>query len=111
MHYYAVMRRAIHVGLWLMLLAAAPASAQKWVTVWAASPQGPYPAGNASAQPNLRFALPSPEAGARDQTFRLIVLPEVWGREGRLRFSNVFGTKPLTLDGVYVGLHWSGGAV
>src|ERR1051325_11155828 len=65
---------------------------EKWVTTWAASVQGPYPVGNASAQPVLKFALPSPEMGARDQTFRLILQPEVWGQKMRLRLSNVFGT-------------------
>ena len=29
----------------------------------------------------------------------------------RLHFSNVFGDRPVTFDGVFVGLHWSGGAV
>src|SRR3954451_20683033 len=106
MHYYAVMRRAIHGGLWLMLMAAAPASAQKWATVWAASVQGPYPVGNASVQPDLRFAFPSPQTGARDQTFRLIVLPDLWGGEAGPRFSNAFGTRPVTIDGVFAGLHW-----
>jgi lysophospholipase L1-like esterase len=96
----------------LALLLAAPLAAQtKWVTTWTASAQGPYPAGNASVQPNLKFAFPAPESGARDQTFRLIVRPDVWGSEARLRFSNVFGTKPLTLDGVYAGVHLGGGAV
>ena len=75
--------------------------ADKWVTSWAASVQGPYPVGNPSAQPDQKFAFPSPEAGARDQTFRLIVLPEIWGKQARLRFSNAFGTKPMTIDGVY----------
>jgi len=32
--------------------------------------------GNPTAQPELKFAFPSPEQGANDQTFRLIVLPE-----------------------------------
>ena len=41
-------------------------SPQKWVTSWAGSVQGPYPIGNPSAQPDLRFAFPSPEIGARD---------------------------------------------
>jgi lysophospholipase L1-like esterase len=95
----------------LLLMACLPVEAQKWVTVWAASVHGPYPSGNASAQPNLKFAFPDAQLGARDQTFRLIVLPDIWGREARLRFSNVFGTKPLTIDGVHAGLHWSGGAV
>ena len=32
-------------------------SPQKWVTSWTGSVQGPYPIGNASAQPDLRFVL------------------------------------------------------
>ena len=52
---------------------------QKWVTSWTGSVQGPYPTGNPSAQPDLRFAFPSPETGARDQSFRLIVRPDLWG--------------------------------
>ena len=93
------------------LLAAAPAHAQKWVTSWAASVQGPYPAGNPTAQPELRFALPSPEAGAHDQTFRMILKPELWGQRIRLRFSNAFGAKPVTFDGAYAGLQMSGAAL
>ena len=97
----------------MLALAAGSLAAQpaKWVTTWAASVHGPYPVGNATVQPNLQFAFPIPAAGARDQTFRLIVRPDVWGREARLRFSNVFGTKPLTLDGVFAGTHLGGGAV
>src|SRR5438270_912553 len=77
---------------------------EKWVTTWAASVQGPYPVGNPSAQPVLKFAFPVPEGGARDQTFRLIVQPEIWSQKARLRFSNVFGTRPISFDGVYTGL-------
>src|SRR3984893_18773308 len=83
-------------------------SPQKWVTSWTGSVQGPYPIGNPSAQPDLRFAFPSVESGARDQSFRLIVRPDLWGRQVRLRFSNALGTKPVTFDGVYVGLQRSG---
>jgi len=88
-----------------------PQSGQKWATSWAASVHGPYPSGNASAQPNLRFAFPDPTTGARDQTLRLIVQPDIWGRQTRLRLSNAFGTKPVTFDGVFAGLHWSGAAI
>ena len=88
-----------------------PAGATKWVTSWAASAQGPYPAGNPSAQPDQRFALPVPEKGARNQSFRLMVRPDVWGRQARLRFSNAFGTKAVTLDDVYVGLALGGPAL
>jgi lysophospholipase L1-like esterase len=88
----------------------APA-ATSWITSWLGSVQGPYPVGNPSAQPDQRFAFPLPEIGARDQTFRMIVRPDVWGRQARLRLSNAFGTKPLALDGVYVGLALGGPAV
>ena len=94
-----------------MVLAGGPAWAQKWVTSWAASVQGPYPVGNPTAQPDLRFALPSQETGAKDQTFRLIIKPELWGRTVRLRFSNAFGQKPVTFDGVFAGLQASGASV
>jgi lysophospholipase L1-like esterase len=85
--------------------------AQKWVVSWAASVHGPYPVGNPSAQPDQRFAFPSAEAGARDQTFRLIVRPDIWGKQARLRFTNVFGTKPVTFDGAFVGLQLGGPAL
>src|ERR1700688_2291141 len=95
--------------LWLALMPAAPA--QKWVTSWAASVQGPYPVGNPSAQPDLSLVFPSAETGARDRTFRLIVRPDIWGRQARLRLSNVFGTRPVTFDGVFAGLQMSGAAL
>src|SRR5712691_8594065 len=79
-----------------------------WVVSWVASAHGPYPVGNPSAQPDQRFAFPSAQAGANDQTFRLIVRPDIWGRQARLRLSNMFGTKPVTFDGVFVGLQMSG---
>jgi lysophospholipase L1-like esterase len=87
-----------------IVLPATAQAADKWTTSWAASVQGPYPIGNPSAQPVLKFAFPTPEAGARDQTFRLIMMPEIWGKQARLRFSNAMGTKPVTFDGVHVGL-------
>jgi len=75
-------------------------SGEKWVVSWAASVQGPYP-----------VAFPTPAAGARDQTFRLIARPDIWGRQARLRLSNAFGTKPITFGSVFVGLQLGGGAV
>jgi lysophospholipase L1-like esterase len=101
------MRRLASVLAVMIVLGPACAVAQqadKWVTVWAASAQGPYPVGNPSAQPDQRFAFPAPEAGARDQTFRLILTPDLWGRQARLRLSNAFGTKPVTFDDVFAGL-------
>lgn len=80
-----------------------------WKTAWAASMQGPYPFGNPALQPELRFALPDPARGAKDQTLRMVIKPDIWGVEVRLRFSNAFGTKTVRLDGVFVGLHRAGG--
>jgi lysophospholipase L1-like esterase len=55
------------------------------------------------------FDPPSNEA--RDQSFRLIVRPDLWGKQARFRFSNAFGVRPVTFDGVYAGLHLGGGAI
>jgi|KBSMisStaDraftv2_1062788.scaffolds.fasta_scaffold47513_3 lysophospholipase L1-like esterase len=102
---------------WIALLilaasfAATAAAPLHWVTSWAASVHGPYPVGNPSAQPNLSLVFPVAAAGARDQSFRLIVKPEYWGESARVRFSNVLGTRPVTFDGAYAGLQWSGSAV
>ena len=85
--------------------------ATHWVTAWAASVQGPYPVGNATVQPDLSAVFPKAEVGARDQSFRLIVRPDVWGSQVRLRFSNALGTRPLTLDDVFAGVQLSGSAV
>ena len=63
-----------------------------------------HPIGNPSAQPDQKFAFPTPDTGARDQTFRLIVRPDLWGRQARLRMTNVFGTKPVTFEGVFAGV-------
>ena len=50
-----------------------------WVTSWTGSVQGPYPVGNPSAQPDLRFAFPSAETGARDELFASWSVPVYLG--------------------------------
>ena len=87
------------------------AANEQWVASWAAAQHGPYPSGIATAGPDLRFAFPDLAAGATDQTFRLIVKPDLWGNRIRLRFSNVYGDQPLRLDQVFVGIQASGGNV
>ncbi len=91
------------------MLIATPALAQRWVTSWAGSVQGPYPVGNPSAQPELKFAIT--DNAVHDQTFRMIVRPTVWGKRARVRFSNAYGKQPLTIDTAYIGLQTSGAAV
>ncbi len=109
-------RHAMLTALTAMAATQVQAQAQtpgtpNFVTAWAASAQGPYPIGNPSAQPNQSAIFPTPAAGANDQSLRLIVRPSIWGSAARLRFSNAFGTQPLTLDGVFVGLQQGGAAV
>jgi lysophospholipase L1-like esterase len=91
--------------------ASAAQPANMWAASWAAAVHGPYPSGNAVAQPELKFAFPLPEMGADDQTFRLIVRPDLWSNQVRLRFANTFGTQPVAFDGVFVGLQASGGVL
>lgn len=91
--------------------AAASAKSQHWVAAWTASAHGPYPVGNPTAQPEMKFAFPDPARGAVDQSFRMIVRPDIWGKEARIRLSNAFGAKPVTFDGAYIALQTSGSAV
>ncbi len=95
----------------LAIATPATAAAPNFVVAWAASAQGPYPVGNATAQPELRFAFPDATKGATDQSFRLIIRPDIWGKQARIRLSNAFGTKPVTFDAVYIGLQQSGSAI
>lgn len=102
------------MGLGLLFAGAIRAEAadtRNWVVSWTGAAQGPYPTGNATAQPELRFALPDPAQGASDQSFRMIVRPDIWGKEARLRLSNAFGTRPVTFTAVHLGLQTSGAAL
>ena len=109
------MKLKLHLALILALLfggtTTAAAQSLRWVASWAASAHGPYPSGNASAQPVLDFAIESAETGANDQSFRLIVRPTLWGKRARLRFSNAFGTRAVTFNDVFVGLQSYAGNV
>ena len=104
-------KRWMLLSLCCVPVAVLAASPTHWVTSWAASVQGPYPVGNPSAQPDLSLVFPSPDTGARNQSFRLIVKPTLWGHAARFRFSNALGTQPVTFDGAFVGLQWAGSAV
>src|SRR5256712_3639342 len=85
--------------------------AQQWVASWIGSVHGPYPSGNPSAQPDMKLAFPSAEAGARNQFSRLMVKQDTWGKEARLRLSSALGIGPVTFDGIYVGMHFGSSAV
>lgn len=90
-----------------LALAMQASAADKWTVVWTGSTHGPYPAGNPVAQPDLSKILPGNTA--EDMSLRMIVKPGLWTKRVRIRFSNIFGDKPLTLDGAFAGVHGSAG--
>lgn len=106
---------ALAAGISMGLLAAGRLAAGQapagWVVAWVGSAHGPYPSGNDLAQPELKLAFPTPATGARDQSFRMIVKPGIWGKRARLRLSNAFGSKPVVFADVFVGLHLGSSAV
>ncbi len=65
----------------------------------------------AAIEPHVAAAYAALRAVASDQSFRLIIRPDIWGRQARIRLSNVFGTSPVTFDAVQIGLQQSGSAV
>jgi lysophospholipase L1-like esterase len=102
-----------------------------WVASWATSPAAyyvyaaPVPQNQAlefsttksavaNIQPDLSLPFPNSKttgATAVDQTIRSIVKPDLWDNNIRVRFSNVFGDQPLTLNAATVGLQEYAGNV
>src|ERR1700744_5053807 len=127
------MQRKFLISLFAALLAGWSGSAgaqegQHWVASWATSPAAyfvytppvvpvapgpPSTYAPATIQPDLAFPFPgSNQNQAANQTFRSIVKPDLWGNQMRFRFSNVFGSAPLKLGAVSVGLQeYSGNVV
>jgi lysophospholipase L1-like esterase len=99
------------IMIFTLLATGVPAYADRWVASWTGAVHGPYPSGNPTAQPDLKFAFPAAEQGAREQTFRLVVRPDIWGNQARIRLSNAFGIKPVTFNDAFVGLQESGSAI
>jgi GDSL-like Lipase/Acylhydrolase family len=85
-------------------------SGKKWVATWTTAPQDVF---HGSSTPALvNFAFPNPITdGANNQTLRMIVKPDLWGNTIRLRFSNTWGTQPITFGRVTVGLQSFSGNV
>jgi lysophospholipase L1-like esterase len=97
---------------------------EHWVATWATSPAAYFvyaapivqnqaldfsatKSAVANIQPDLSFPFPNSKttgATAVDQTIRSIVKPDLWDNNMRVRFSNVFGDQPLTLNATTVGL-------
>jgi lysophospholipase L1-like esterase len=87
-------RRPIMFAALLLAAFAAHAQPAKWVGSWGASPQPPSPgAGPFPATPSFN-----------DQTVRQIVRLSVGGERVRLRLSNEYGTKPITIGAARVAI-------
>src|ERR1700722_11211020 len=95
--------------------AIAETSDKKWVASWASSMQGAYvysppapldsPFHIYAINPDLRFAFPNATTdGAVEQTFRLIVKPDLFGQGSPLRFLNFFGPQAVTLRAISVAV-------
>jgi lysophospholipase L1-like esterase len=88
----AIHRRAV---LRTRSTAAGPAPGAHWLASWAAAPQGPTP-GNLSVR------------GFGDQTLREIVFTSAGGSMARVRLTNVFGSRPLTVDRATIAVQRAG---
>ena len=93
------MRRYVSLAIWFVVSMAPFAGAQQqgrehWVATWAAAPH------------TSGFVLPGtqPLREIQNQTIRMIVPASIGGRRIRVRFSNTYGTKPLTLTAVHVAV-------
>ncbi len=78
-------------------------SGKKWVATWTTAPQDVFQGSSTPALVNFAFPNPTTD-GANNQTLRMIVKPDLWGNTIRLRFSNTWGTQPVTFGRVTVGL-------
>src|ERR1019366_4474181 len=109
--------RAIAMGIAVFVVS--PTSlAQHWAATWATAPAvfppgAPTTFAAANIQPDQGFPFPNANTpGATTQAFRSIVKPDLWGNRMRFRFSNVFGTQPVTFNEVTVALQeYSGNVV
>jgi len=84
---------------------------EHWAAAWSASAQGPFPHGRDTAQPDLSTLFPEPEYSANNQSFRMIIRPDIWGNQIRIRLSNAHGSKPVTFKDIYVGMQSMSSAI
>ena len=114
-------RRPLLGSPFALALLASPALAQgrrrepprdeAWAAAWAASAHGPYPSGNPQRPAGTGLCLPDPGGGRARPDHAHDDPPGFLGPAARLRFSNAFGTRPLVIQGVQVGLQGVGGNV
>jgi len=94
-----------------LLLLTGEAGAQQWVASWTASVHGPYPVGNPTAQPELKYAFASAPQGARNQSFRMIVRARCVGTADAHPALQCLRHPAVTFNDTFVGLQESGSAI
>ena len=92
-------RACLALALVAMTGAGARGDEGRWVGTWAASPQRTEPAN-----------MP-PAPGLADTTLRQVVHVSLGGKRLRVRFSNAFGAKPLTILSAQVATPAGGAAI
>ena len=92
-------RRFVFIFAILFLGGFGSAYGVNWVGTWGASPQ-------LTEARNL-----PPPPGLSSNTLRQVVQVSIGGKKIRVRFSNVFGDGPVTMNSVHVGLSAGGSAV
>ncbi len=89
------------VAACLLSAAGAQGADLHWARSWGASPQAPTPSGGAfPGSPTFH-----------DQTIRQVVRLSGGGRQVRIRFTNEFGTAPITVGSAHVALASDAGAI
>jgi lysophospholipase L1-like esterase len=68
---------------------------QKWVASWTAAMLSGRTLDRIDGFPNQQ---------ATDQTFRMVIKPDLWGDTIRIKFSNAFGNRDIRLSAASVGL-------
>jgi len=91
----------VSIGLLASLACALPSLAAEWVGTWGAAPLPPTAAGG-PFPPTPSFS---------NQTIRQVVRVSVGGERVRIRFTNEYGTKALTIGAAHVALADATGAV
>ncbi|MEC5422551.1 SGNH/GDSL hydrolase family protein [Virgibacillus sp. C22-A2] len=69
-----------------------------WVGAWTASMQSPYDEGVS-------------HKGFENQTLRLIIHPQVSGKEMRIRLANTYGSNPLSIEEVHAAVSKNGAEI
>jgi lysophospholipase L1-like esterase len=92
------LRRVLAAGFGMAAMLAAPAAwsvgrGQPWVGTWAVAPQAADPVNYAG------------------KTIRQVMHTSVAGTSARIRLSNLFGDKPLTVKDVHIALRASGSSI